>query len=113
MANLRERRPRMALLGVGLGAVCLTVLGLGALSATAQSPPKGMSTKQPGAPPETLEELRKKGFKTIVKAIDLPEKGRYYRVVLGPLLSRAQADSVRRLGQALLPLPYARIVRVP
>ena len=62
MANLREQRPRMALLGVGLGAVCIAVFGAGALSATAQSPPKGMSTKQPGAPPQSLEELRKKGF---------------------------------------------------
>lgn len=62
MANLREQHPRMALLGVGLGAVCIAVFGAGALSATAQSPPKGMSTKQPGAPPQSLEELRKKGF---------------------------------------------------
>jgi len=64
MTELRDRHRRRALLGSGVGIVSAGVLAsFIALSATAQAPPKGMSTKQPGdAPPQTLEELREKGI---------------------------------------------------
>ena len=38
------------------------------------------------------QRLAGKGFKSVIRAADLGEKGTWYRVVLGPYLSSAEVD---------------------
>ena len=42
------------------------------------------------------EGLRAKGHEAFVVAADIPDRGRYYRVRIGPFKGRAEADAYRK-----------------
>jgi len=58
-----------------------------------------------------LKELDRRGFKTAVKAVDVPDKGRWYRVFLGNFATRGEADAAKSALLENLGADYAAAKR--
>ena len=58
-----------------------------------------------------LKELDRRGFKTAVKAVDVPGKGRWYRVFLGNFATRGEADAAKSALLENLGADYAAAKR--
>jgi cell division septation protein DedD len=55
-----------------------------------------ISYDSPGPAQAFASNLRKKGHEAFVTSADVPERGRYYRVRIGPFKTRDRAESYRR-----------------
>ena len=58
-----------------------------------------------------LKELERRNLKTAVKAVDVPEKGRWYRVYLGNFATRAEANAAKPALLEKLGADYAAAKR--